>query len=439
MIEAFDHRPAGHTHCCGLIRLYLDLALSAIGYRGAARALEIVAPLLPDGEFPSANGGQIWLLRLGLYELQRPKDQADDWVWFFDHTIQTGNGKCFLVAGVRLSEWNAKRTAALLQDPDKPFALTHSDLSIFGIELMESSNGEGVRQQLVAMVEKTGITPCVLVSDQGADVRKGAELFAADHPTAVVFDIAHAVANAIKRQLNHDDAWQQFLTDANHFKTQIRQSSGAFLIPPDLKSKARWMNLEPLIAWSCRVEAFLADPRAGLDKAQASIDLETLQKKLEWLPEHAESIARWSGMMAAAAIILNYIRNQGYHPRACEELQPLLSEFRDGPARGIADECLDFIRVQSEQSTGERLVGSSEILESLIGKGKQIQGRNKNGYTKSILGMAAAVAERSVEAIEAAFAAVKVRDVTTWIEEKLGLSIQAQRQRALPALQAEQK
>lgn len=416
-----------------MIRLFLEFVLAATGFRAAARVLKVAAPLLPNGESPCANGGQFWLLRLGLYELKRSKEQADDWVWLIDHTIQTGKGKCFLVVGVRLSAWDAKREAALRQTPDESFALAHQDLSAFSIELMESSNAEGVRQQLESLSAKTGITPCALLSDQGADVRRGAELFsqAAERPTVVVFDIAHAVANAIKRQLNGDPAWEQFLSEANHFKTQVRQTSCAFLIPPELKNKARWMNLEPLIAWSRRVAAFLADPQAGLEKAQANLSVETLQQKLGWITQHAESIAQWSEMMEAARIILKYIRNHGYHREAYEELQLLLSEFQDGPARALSDECLNFIRVQSEKSGDRRLLGSSEVLESLIGKGKQIQGPNKNGYTKSILGMAAAVTDRSIEAIDAALSAVKVADVHGWIQTHLGLSLQAQRQRAL--------
>lgn len=434
MIEAFGRRPAGHAHNYGVIRLFLAFVCAATGFRAAARVLKIAAPLLPSGSPPSANGGQFWLLRLGLYELRRPKERADDWVWLIDHTIQTGKGKCFLVLGVRLSAWNALREAALRVAPDESFALRHQDLSVFLIELMESSTAEGVRQQLEVLSADTGITPCALLSDQGADVRRGAELFcqAADRGTVVVFDIAHAVANAIKRQLNGDPAWERFLSDANQFKTQVRQTGCAFLMPPELKNKARWMNLEPLIAWSRRVAAFLADPQPGLDKAQAGLDVETLRRKLGWITRHAESIVRWSEMMAAAGIILKYIRNQGYHPLACQELQPRLNQFRGGLAQAVVDECLNFIRQQSEQSGGQRVLGSSEVLESLIGKGKHIQGLNKNGYTKSILGLAAAVTDQSIQTLEAAFSDVKVTDVVAWIRTHLGLSLQAQRQRALP-------
>lgn len=434
MIEAFDCRPPRQSYNCGLIRLFLDLCLSSIGYRAAARALKIVSPLLPGGGCPSANGGQFWLLRLGLYELQRPKEAADDWVWIIDHTVQTGHGKCFLVVGVRLSVWNAKREAAVRDAPDASFSLTHQDLSVWCISLMESSTAEHVHQELETLTVRTGIAPRAVLSDQGADVRKGAELFcraSEDRSTVVVFDIAHAVANALKRQLNHDVTWQKFLGDVAHCKAQIRQTSLAFLLPPELKTKARWMNLEPLLAWSRRVTTFLQDPQAGLALAGVEVERETLEKKMGWLRPYAASIDLWSKLLEVGGIVLEHLRHHGYHREACAELRPLLSGFTAGPARAMSDECLQFVQEQSPPDGEQRLLATSEILESLIGKGKQLQGRNKNGYTKSVLGMAAAVTHRTIETITTALSTVKVRDVVAWLREHLAPSLQAQRHRAL--------
>lgn len=412
------------------------MVLSAIGYRAAARALKIVAGLLPGGSTCSANGGQFWLLRLGLYELTREKEQADDWVWIIDHTIQSGNGKCFVVVGVRLSAWNAKRLAALASDPQNSFALTHQDLSVFAIERIDSSTGEVVHRRLEQLSQATGITPCCLLSDQGADVRSAAKRFCeADHrATVVVHDIAHAVANAVKRQLNKNVAWEQFLADANRCKTAIRQTPYAFLMPPELKNKARWMNLKPLIDWSRRVQRFLDDPRVALDRAKVAFDPDTVKQKMGWLRKHAASINCWKTIMEVAAIALEYVRNHGYHRQAHQELRSLLANFHDGPAKAVAEEVLAFVNTQCAQSGAQRLTGSSEVLESLIGKGKQLMGRNKNGYTKTVLAMAAAVAETSNECITEALTRVKVRHVHRWIHEQLGLSLQAQRQRALPPL-----
>jgi hypothetical protein len=57
--------------------------------------------------------------------LSRPKEQADDWVWIIDHTIQIGPLKCLVVVGARLSAGEAKRA-----DPHRASALAHHDLSL---------------------------------------------------------------------------------------------------------------------------------------------------------------------------------------------------------------------------------------------------------------------------------------------------------------------
>jgi len=80
LIEAFDCRAPQHAHSLGLPQLFLELVLnSAVGLRGAAAVLDVVSRRFPTAErAPSPNGGQMWLLRMGLYELSRPKEQADD-------------------------------------------------------------------------------------------------------------------------------------------------------------------------------------------------------------------------------------------------------------------------------------------------------------------------------------------------------------------------
>ena len=406
---------------------------SAIGFRASARALEILAPLLPGQKFCSANGGQSWLLRLGLHELQRPKEQADDWAWMVDHTIQTGNGKCLVIVGVRLSAWQHKRAELLAEDPQAEVALCQSDLSVWALERVDSSNGAAVRDQLVRLSQETGVTPRCVLTDQGADVRNGAELFCEKRETVVVHDVAHAAANAVKRQLNNKPEWTDFLADANKSKTALRQTPYAFLIPPELKSKARWMNVDTLIRWGRRVQQFLEDPAEALRKAEAPCELEPLQEKMAWLDKHTGSLALWSAMLQVVAVVLSYVRSHGYHRQAATELERRLQGLdRGAPAQAVAQELLGFVRAQSEKAGAGRLIGSTEVLESLIGAGKQMQGRNKNGFTKTVLAMAAKVVRLSAEGIKAALAAVKVKDVTDWVAENIGLSLQAKRQRALP-------
>lgn len=413
----------------GLIQIYLRVVLNcAVGFRGAAAVLHVAALLFPTGEQgPSPNGGQMWLLRLGLYMLSRPKEQADDWVWIIDHTIQIGPLKCLIVVGVRLSDWEAKRA-----DQEQSSALAHQDLSVWLIKPMAHSDGEIVRDELVSLSRASGVVPCEIVSDCGADLEKGINLFSRGRATRRVKDIAHAAANAVKHELNGNAQWEAFLREASHAKAKMRQTKFAFLLPPDLKSKARWMNLEALVTWSRKALDFLQSPRPV---PGVSWEDDELEKTMGWIRGYQEPLAAWSQMLEVVATVLTYTREHGYHLHAKQELQAELSLFTpqaESPAWCVAERLLDFVEKESTGvAEGHRLVASSEVLESLIGKAKQLEGRqSKGGFTKTVLGLAASVAKVTEENICAALTAIKVQDVVNWVRERLGVSLEAQRYHA---------
>lgn len=429
MAAGFACRVPHHSHSLGLIQIYLRVVLNcAVGFRGAAAVLQVAALLFPtDEQGPSPNGGQMWLLRLGLYMLSRRKEQADDWVWIIDHTIQIGPLKCLVVVGVRLSDWEAKRV-----DEEQSSALAHHDLSVLLIKPMAHSDGEIVRDELVRLSQTSGIVPCEIVSDCGADLEKGINLFCRDRATRRVKDIAHAAANAVKHELNGNAQWEAFLREASHAKAKMRQTKFAFLLPPELKAKARWMNLDALVAWSRKAIDFVQSPRPV---PGVSWEDDELEKTMGWIRGYQEPLAAWSQMLEVVAAILTYAREHGYHSGANQELQAALSSFVaqvDTPACSVAERLLAFVENESTGiAEGRRLVASSEVLESLIGKAKQLEGRqSKGGFTKTVLGLAASVAKVTEENVRAALTATKVQDVFNWVREHLGVSLEAQRYHA---------
>jgi hypothetical protein len=438
LVEAFEHRAPRHSHSLGLMRLFLQLVLrTAIGLRGAAGALNVMSPLFPTEEgAPSPNGGQMWLLRVGLYELSRPKEQADDWVWIIDHTIQVGRAKCFLVVAVRLSAWEAKRA-----DRERSAALEHEDLSVWMIDPVEKSDGATVERQLLELSRQTAVVPRQLLSDGGADVQKGIRQFCASHPqTAGRKDMVHAAANLIKHELNDDADWTAFLQDASRAKTKMRQTQFAFLLPPELKAKARWMNLDALLNWSRKATGFVASPRPV---PGVSLEGDALEQQMGWLRGYRDPLAAWSKMLEATATSLKYIREHGYHSGAQHELRAELAPFtadQHSPASRVAAGLLTFVGEQSSDLCGsQRLLASSEVLESLIGKAKQLEGQqSRSGFTKMILGTAAGVVKLTECTLHAALATVKVRDVTQWVQKHIGISVQGQRMHAFATRPAEQ-
>jgi len=226
------------------------------------------------------------------------------------------------------------------------------------------------------------------------------------------------------------------MQDASHTKAKMRQTPLAFLLPPELKAKARWMNLDPLLTWSHKAMGFVDSPRPV---PGVSLEADELEKQMGWIRGYQGPLTAWSKMLEVTAISLKYIRKHGYHTDAKQELQAELTPFTDGAetsASRVAGILLAFVDGQSSGiPVGQRLLGSSEVLESLIGKAKQLEGQqSKSGFTKTILGVAACVSKITEQTVQAALEAVKVIDVRQWVKQHFGTSIQGQRQYAFAAL-----
>ena len=260
-----------HQHSVGVMRLLLESVLScAASQRSAAAIMRLFASWLPGVcETPCANTGRMWLLRLGLYELRRPKEQADDWAWIMDHTLQLGPFKCLVVVGVRLGVWRQNRRA-----------LQHGDLTLLNLTPMEQATGDRVYQALSQTLTVTGV-PRLVLSDGGGELERGMELLRSDHPeVARVYDVKHKMALLLKKELQQQARWSEFIDEMSRTKLAITQTSLAFLVPPALKTKARYMNLETLIRWGRGVLGYLKRPRIN---PQTPIDRAKLKEKLGWL------------------------------------------------------------------------------------------------------------------------------------------------------------
>jgi hypothetical protein len=404
-----------------MIQLFWKMVLhGAASFRSASACLKLFGPYLAGIErTPTAWCGELWILRIGLYELYRVKDRVADRVWLVDHTVQIGTTKCLLIVGVRLSWW---------QDQRRPLA--HDDLEILTLEPVENSDGETVRIQLECTAELVGV-PRAIVSDQGADLKRGiADFQQAHRETAGVCDIAHKVASIVKGELEAEPRWGEFLQHLGRSKPQLQQTKLAFLIPPTPKTKARYMNLEELARWGVQALEFVDHPQ---DVDGVPVDRQKLEEKLGWLRDFRRELGTWQNLQGVISTTLEYIRYEGYHRQAaCElarRLKPFLSETL---TRRIAAKILAFVKEQSVSAVpGERLIGSSEVLESLIGTGKRMERQqSKSGFTKLLLAMAAAIAKPTAEYLKQAMADIKTEDVYEWANGLLGRSVQSQRRLA---------
>ncbi|NLE56487.1 MAG: hypothetical protein GX617_16235 [Lentisphaerae bacterium] len=278
----------------------------------------------------SYHSVRLWLLRVGLYQLSREKEQADDWMWIIDHTLQLGDCKCLIILGIRRSIWEQSASRVL----------DHEGVELIDLQPVTDSNNKVAYRQLKAATAKTGV-PCAIISERGSDLHRGIGLFCQKHKrTHWVYDIEHKTVCLLKRAFQDDRSWGEFAERGNRFKLQVSLTALGSLAPPQQRSKARYMNADVLTGRATRHLAFLnsrqAMRQAGLKPAQ-------VVEKLGWLGKCEPRITRWGEMMAMVEATEHCVRHEGHHRKALAELTARMPHSSARAARALRQQLLEFV------------------------------------------------------------------------------------------------
>jgi len=414
----------GATFPLAMVLMAVLLMLrAATSLRAAATAIEISEQVYRNRLLagPTHNTVRNYLLRLGLYELTRAKAVLGDWIWIVDHTIQVGNQLCLVVLGIALSHF---------QRLGRP--LQCQDMQVLELLPMEKSNGQIMAQHFAALADRYG-QPVAIVSDEGSDIHGGFSAFGQDRPGPVrCRDIVHKMSRLIKRILDRCVKWSAYRTACCASGNRLRQSSLAHLCPPKPKTKARHMNLSPEIQWGVSMLELLD----GIE-ANKNYDAQQRQRLGElagWLKDYRQELAAWAELMLLSEVTCEVVRRAGYRDSIVDQVKQSLPPVQSAIAGELIENTLEFLQVQQSAcvpSLGP-LPGSSEVIESLFGKGKRLEGQqSRSGFTAQLLSMAACVCEPTEELITEAFESVGIKHVEQWQASMLGPSVQSRRRRDL--------
>jgi hypothetical protein len=357
-----------------------------------------------------------WLLRLGYAALTERKTVAEDWVYLIDHTVQIGPQKCLLVVGFRLSEvrWQGR-------------GLRHRDLQPLAVVPMLHATGAAVQAELETAACRTGV-PRAILSDRGTDVKSGVEGFCQAHPqTAMIYDIAHKAACLLKQRFERDPRWSAFVKQLGQTKFRLQQTELAYLVGPSLRPKARYMNLGPVLRWARLTLAILDHTPAAAPQRPR------LQEKIGWLAEYREALAEWLGYYQTAQQAIRFVRRQGLCLQAARDLKAETAvPRRQAASDSLAAELQAFVAEQSQRlRPGERLPGSTEVLESCQGKWKALERQQAlQGFSGLLLALPAMLRDWSNQQILEALRRVSTRTVRVWCRQHLGVTTTAQRRLA---------
>lgn len=403
--------PRRHRYAVPVIVQAINLVLTAnTTFRAAARCF----PVLEQESQPCSGAIRLWVMRLGLYELQRAKPRASDWVFIVDATIAVGAHKALVILGVRLEQMHRRG-----------FNLGHHDVVTLGLKILTHCDGLAVQAQLAAVARAVGV-PRAVVSDSGGDVKKGIRLFQAEHPEVNWhYDLTHRLARLLEKELGAVAWWPDFLRQAGQCRQACQQTAWSHLLPPAQRTKARWFNLEPLVRWGLRVIAYGRGEHLKDEKFGALFG---------WLTGFEAPLQEARQMVQMMKAVCAIIKQNGLNAEQVQRCEQRIQELgQTERARNLGEQVREFLRAQLAQvKPGETLLGSSDVIESVFGKYKAVVERSPlKALTATVLMVAALTSDRKPGAIREAMETVDTAAVAAWFAANGEPTLLAKRREAL--------
>ncbi len=356
-----------------------------------------------------------WVLRLGLGLLNQVKPLAVPWVAIIDHSIDIGTKKALVVLRVSLDKWSG--------------ALQRCDGECIGLHVSETVNGERIRDALTPVFKQAGC-PVGIIKDGDATLNKGVRLWQQQQtaPVEIIEDISHVVANALKKQYQASDSYQAFVSWSSQVAKKLRQTTDAFLMPPKLRKKGRFMSMGHLAKWGRKVSESLDQLRVDAGTRLAGI-LSGIEPHLPFIQDFAETTHGVSALM-------QLLKHQGLNTETVNRCQQIVGKLPHLPLQTTLNDWLDKHQRIQRRLGVDALPVSSDVIESLFGSFKHMMNRNPQAdMNRSVLLIPALCGSAHLDeaSIKTLLANTPHKLLQTWEQENIPYTLRKKRQEIWPS------
>lgn len=385
------------------------------GLRTVVSILDIFGDVMEGtcGEVPSYNTVRDWVLKLGLsvYDDDVPKGMK--YVTVQDESIMVNREKILV-------------TLALpSKHPGRP--VQHGDAVVVGMAVGSQFKKEDVSDELERVSGEMGSKPEYALSDGGYNLVGGARLAGIPHH----LDISHTLSNCMKHVYGEDPEFVGLTKKLGKIRLQYHLTDKALLLPPNMRTIARFMNLSEWVRWGMSMLAAYDSLEQKYKDAYAFVRqnqslIEELSACVEAI-RHVEKICKKEGLSTDTVRLCRHyiIRN-------------VIGNANNRRA-SLGLEMLDYFEREAKllKSKEDAHHISSDIIESKFGIFKGKQSPNKlNGITPLVLmiPLYPKITDYSValkQDFKVRLANVKLRDVDLWAKENLSPNMVSERARIL--------
>jgi hypothetical protein len=348
-----------------LVSLHLFL-VARIGFRAVSRVLSLLAWALGIKQAPCPQTVINWVTRLAMVRTQsarlleglplRQAPLSNGLIWLIDISIGLGTGKIVAVLAVDAHHHQLV-----------PSALSLDRVHCIGVSVADSWTGDTIAALLDRLIARMG-RPAAYLKDGGSDLHKAVALLEEQGlPSPCIDDLSHAVAGMLKRTYQAHPALATFLTACGRVSGKLQHTILACLVPPKVRTKARFMNVHRLFTWADQV--LTLSPSGGAKKGSA---LAKLRACLDQLPACKALITQFRTDAHGLLECQKILKCKGLSHDTRAQCEPLIATMPSCALRQEFRAYLDF-ELETATTLGLDHVGlpiSSDAIESLFGVAK---------------------------------------------------------------------
>jgi hypothetical protein len=369
-LRQFESQPQelGALSKVDVVFLALQLFFVArIGFRAVSRVLSLLAWLLGIQKAPCPQTVINWVIRLSIVRIEAARSRkglplsqtpfTNGLIWMLDISIGLGTGK--MLAVLAFDAHHHQRT---------PGALSLEHVHCIGVCVADAWTGETIAELLGRLIAQMG-RPVAYLKDGGGDLHKAVALLGDKGLSSPCLDdISHAVAGMLKRAYQEHPAFETFVSACGRVSGKLKHTMLACLAPPNVRTKARFMNVHRLFTWADRL--LKLSPAGG---AKNGSPLAKLRACLDQLPACKALIKRFRNDTSGLLECQKILKTQGRSHHTLAQCEPLMEAM---PSAALRQEFRAYLKFELEtaKTLGLDHIGlpiSSDAIESLFGVAKQ--------------------------------------------------------------------
>lgn len=337
---------------------------TSCGLRSVVEILKIFEEVLRGacGKAPAYTTVRNWMLKLGLSIYEEDKTDVQSYAMVMDESIMVNCQKLLVTLGVPSKH------------PGRP--LTHSDVTVLDMRVSDSNKKEDVCTAAKCAISKIGHSPDYGLSDGGHNLKGGFALAGIPYH----FDVSHTLGNCMKKVYAEDREFVELIQRINKMRLRYHQTDIGWLLPPNMRAIARFMNLADWVEWGNRILGVMdnLEPKA--------------KDAFSFLKDYRKLLEELGVCVSAIRHVETICKTRGFSLETCREssLHVVYNVIGNANNRRatLGLRILDYLRKEAAllHLTNEAQIISTDIIESDFGILKSKMSPNKlYGFTSQIL------------------------------------------------------